>query len=442
MGTRKMKSRRRYISYMFYICLCFLACRSSGQRPEAFFERGLINLDHLDHLCEDVVIEGDTVTIVHIYANHPDYAWVEAEGEGIACVDDVARAAVVYLRYYQLSREPSVLPRIRGLLDFVIFMQAEDGEFYNFITPDLEINRTGRTSIKSFNFWAARAYWALGYGYSVLRSIDPVYAQRLQNLFLMCKKPIEQLLIRYGKFTTEGNREYPIWLVNDSGSDATSELLLGLGYYLESERDDELEVYALKLAEGMMAMQMGEGDVYPGAFISWRGLWHAYANAQTQALSRLGKVLKKKSLIRSAEEEAQAFYSRIVKDGFIHAVRLDDENRVDRLPQIAYDVRPVVVGLIELERATGHEEYGEWAGLAAAWFLGRNPAGRVMFDVTTGRCYDGINDSTSINLNSGAESTIEALASLLEVASHPSAYASMMHWVGQSTFEKSRTQQP
>jgi hypothetical protein len=153
-------------------------------------------------------------------------------------------------------------------------------------------------------------------------------------------------------------------------------------------------------------------------------------------------VLKKKSLIRSAESEAQTFYSRMVKDGFIHAVRLDDEDRVDRFPQIAYDVRPVVVGLIELERATGREEYGEWAGLAAAWFLGRNPASRVMFDVNTGRCYDGINDSTSINLNSGAESTIEAIASLLEVASHPSAYESMMHWIGQSTFDNIRTQQP
>jgi len=442
MGTRKMKSLRRYISCVFYTCLCFLACQSSGPRPAVFFERGLVNLNHLDHLCEDVVIEVDTVTIVHIYADHPDYAWVEAEKEGAACVDDVARAAVVYLRYYQLTREVSVLPRIRGLLDFVIFMQAEDGEFYNFITSDLDINRTGRTSIKSFNFWAARAYWALGYGYSVLRSIDSVYAQRLQNRFLMCKKPIGQLLNRYGKFTTVGNRDYPIWLVNGSGSDATSELLLGLGHYLESQRDSELEAFALKLADGVMAMQMGEGDVYPGAFISWRGVWHAYANAQTQAFSRLGKVLKKKSLIRSAEVEAQTFYSRMVKDGFIHAFWLDGEVRLEHFPQIAYDVRPVVVGLIELERATGREEYGEWAGLAAAWFLGHNPAGRVMFDVNTGRCYDGINDSTSINLNSGAESTIEAIASLLEVASHPSAYESMMHWIGQSTFDNIRTQRP
>ena len=442
MGMRKMDVRRRYISYAFCMCLCFLACRSGGQRPGVFFERDLVNLEHLDRLCEDVVIEEDTVTIVHIYANHPDYAWVDAEGEGMACVDDVARAAVVYLRYFQLSREASVLPRIRGLLDFVIFMQTEDGEFYNFITPDLEINRTGRTSIKSFNFWAARAYWALGYGYSALRSVDPVYAEHLRDRFLFCKIPIGNLLTRYGKFTTEGNRDYPMWLINGSGSDATSELLLGLGHYMESEKDDELEGYALKLAEGLIAMQMGEGDVYPGAFLSWRGLWHAYANAQTQALSRMGKMLRRRSLIRSASLEAQTFYSRMVREGFIHAFRFDDELRVDHFPQIAYDVRPVVVGLIELERATGREEYGEWAGLVAAWFFGRNPAGRVMVDVKTGRCYDGINDSTSINLNSGAESTIEAIASLLEVASHATAYESMMHWVGQSTFEKSRTQRP
>ena len=49
---------------------------------------------------------------------------------------------------------------------------------------------------------------------------------------------------------------------------------------------------------------------------------------------------------------------------------------------------------------------------SAAWLAGENASGKVMWDPATGRCYDGIISKEEINLNSGAESTIEALLSL------------------------------
>jgi hypothetical protein len=42
-----------------------------------------------------------------------------------------------------------------------------------------------------------------------------------------------------------------------------------------------------------------------------------------------------------------------------------------------------------------------------------------MYDPQTGRCFDGINDKENINKNSGAESTIEALLTLIEVENNP-----------------------
>jgi len=38
-----------------------------------------------------------------------------------------------------------------------------------------------------------------------------------------------------------------------------------------------------------------------------------------------------------------------------------------------------------------------------------------MYDPSSGRCFDGINSETDVNMNSGAESTIEALLSLLAI---------------------------
>jgi len=63
------------------------------------------------------------------------------------------------------------------------------------------------------------------------------------------------------------------------------------------------------------------------------------------------------------------------------------------------------------------------AGLAASWLTGNNPAGRPVYDPRTGRCFDGIRDSLTLNLNSGAESTIEALYTLVEVERYPPAAA-------------------
>src|SRR5205823_259025 len=95
-----------------------------------------------------------------------------------------ARAAIVYLTNYERTNDPASLDKARRLLNFVMYMQAEDGEFYNFITDRTgTINKTGNTSYKSSGWWAARGAWALGMGYRVLRSGDPAYAERLRERF-------------------------------------------------------------------------------------------------------------------------------------------------------------------------------------------------------------------------------------------------------------------
>jgi hypothetical protein len=114
-----------------------------------------VNFSHLQHLTETVSLNGGNVNIVHVYANYPDYRWLEAADagtEGVACIDDAARAAVLYLRHYELSHDNESLLRARALLAFVLKMQSDDGEFYNFIYQNHSINTTGRTSLKSFGW--------------------------------------------------------------------------------------------------------------------------------------------------------------------------------------------------------------------------------------------------------------------------------------------------
>ena len=61
---------------------------------------------------------------------------------------------------------------------------------------------------------------------------------------------------------------------------------------------------------------------------------------------------------------------------------------------------------------TKNKKYYENAVLAFNWFLGKNHLKQMIYNEITGGCYDGLSKN-SINLNQGAESTIEYLISRL-----------------------------
>jgi hypothetical protein len=80
----------------------------------------------------------------------------------------------------------------------------------------------------------------------------------------------------------------------------------------------------------------------------------------------------------------------------------------------------MVFAAIEAYKLTGQDKYADIAGHLAAWLLGANESGVKMYDISTGRCFDGISSASNVNQNSGAESTIEALLTLQQVEKYPS----------------------
>ncbi len=401
-----------------FLLVGLLACGCATSRPPAP-EGSLINFAHLEHLCEWAVMGGDSVVILHIYAEAPHYRWVAAPGEGIACVDDAARAAVTIMRHATLAADTSRLRLVRGLLRFVLKLQCEDGEFYNFVDQGLIINTEAPSSRKGFGFTAARAYWALASGYRFFHRRDVAFAAELRQAFLRCRLPLARLLRAYQRYELIEGRRYPRWLLQRYAADASSELLLGLVEFLRVENDSTLAAMARQLGEGLVAMQLEDSMPYPGAFLSWVGVWHAWGNAQSQALSALATLLGDRRLGQAAEREARQFLAHLVAEGLGHEFVLDRQTRLAVFPQIAYDVRCVALGLLGVAEATGDSNFAVAAGLAAGWLLGNNAAAQAMYDPATGRCYDALDGPGTINRNSGAESTIEALFTLVEVANHP-----------------------
>ena len=83
--------------------------------------------------------------------------------------------------------------------------------------------------------------------------------------------------------------------------------------------------------------------------------------------------------------------------------------------QIAYGADSRLQSLLAVDRP-GQRAL---AGVAAAWYFGNNPAKAPMYDPATGRTFDGVARDGTINRNSGAESTIHGLLSMLALDAAP-----------------------
>ncbi len=414
------------------LTMILLGC-TGGNVSTSQSAESIVNFNHLDHLLEWVEKDEGEYAIVHIYSEAPDYGWVDDDDEGAAAVDDAARAAVLYLRHFELTGKPESRRKAEGLLRFIRYMQTDAGLFYNFVwDSDLNVNEVHPNSVADeFTWWAARSVWALGRCVEVFQHVDDGPAAECLESARRTYPHLQVLLSRYGETVARSGRSYPAWLVNESGADATSELLLGLLAINRADPDPAVEEMIRRFGDGLRMMQYGKADEFPyAAHASWIELWHAWGNAQTQALSQSPD-------LTSARLEAENFYPRLLIDGWIHSMDLSEPDATRRFEQIAYGVRCVAIGLLELFDATGDPRYAKMAGLAASWFTGNNVVATPMYDPSTGRGFDGIQDPQTVNFNSGAESTIEALYTILEIEEQPLA-ATWLYAEGGPTLEIER----
>jgi hypothetical protein len=97
----------------------------------------------------------------------------------------------------------------------------------------------------------------------------------------------------------------------------------------------------------------------------------------------------------------------IGQDGWYH--RDGKRNRFDQQPE---EVMTMVYALKVCYSITKDEHYGRLLQRAFNWFLGDNIIEAIVYDRTTGGCYDGVGKQY-INLNQGAESTISYLLARL-----------------------------
>lgn len=418
--------------FVFFLVLFWNASSSLAQRTTPRY----VNLSHLNHLYQSVQLKtsGIDVGTIAIYSEAPNYHLVTDADEGFTCIDDVARAGLFLLGEPDIDMNQDKQTKLRAMVEFVLQLQAPDqeagaGYFYNFLWPDRTINKTFRTSVAEPNFWSWRAMWLLTEAMPYYQKRDAELAERIQAA---TQKLVANMLRDYGSqpktYQVVKGVRVPGWLPFGSGTDQAAIMLLSLNTIYQQHPTLDLLKLIDALGEGILSMQHGDTNRFPyGAILSFENNWHAYASDQSYALLRVGKALNRPEWVAAARHEIDYFYPYLLRLGFLESFEVRSTKkgmepvRTSRFSQIAYGIRPMIWASLEAYEQTKKPEYAELAGKLASWFLGNNVAKAIMYDVATGRGYDGIGATGKVNYNSGAESTIESLWAFQRLEQYPEA---------------------
>ena len=301
---------------------------------------------------------------------HLNQSAAEQGYEGVACVDDAARAAVLYSEIWRRHKFPWARTDAEGLLQFTCAMQMSDGAFVNFIADwDGRRQLATPTSRPVNGPWHARGMHALACGLSAFG--DQRYAAAFESGFPVLDRPMPYLDVRAVAIL------------------AALEFWHTTGVRHVADR-------ALAWAEEIMTARTG--DVLPDR--AGDPNIHLWGHLQEAALARIGTALGRDDLVQAAARSADAVLAPAAERAF-QGVR-----------SLAFDVSCTVAGLDAVAAATGEARYPELAQSARAWFDGRNAATAPVYDRVRGCVFDGI-DGDTINGNSGAESNIEGGLALI-----------------------------
>ncbi len=426
----------------------------SAQTAPGAASSALTNLDHLDWLSVPVTPPAQDDHTTYRLAEEPSIGtlWTYAEpnpdgsyrhvgggsydaatdtwGQGAFNADDMARAAVVYLRHWQATgataSRDAAYEMLRGLTYLQTATGPNAGNVVLWMQPDGTLNPSAEPvelpdpSDSDASYWVARTIWALGEGYAAFAESDPDFAAFLRDRLELSIDAIDrQVLDAYGEHLDIDGELAPAWLIAD-GADASAEAVLGLAAYVDAGGSDKARATLAKLSEGIAALSGGDAQTWPmGSVRPWalsRSLWHAWGSQMPAALARASVTLGDPGLARPAIRDSFTFDPWMLTSGGPDNGRLPTRGDAS---QIAYGADARLQSLLATGQATGKDSARQLAGIVAAWFFGANPAGEAMYNPATGRTFDGISAAGVINRNSGAESTIHGLLAMIALDQAP-----------------------
>ena len=292
-------------------------------------------------------------------------------------LDDNARAMVVATMNYDIYKSDKSLELMHTYLSYINYSQRKDGMFHNLMSYEKKfLDEVG--SDDSFG----RALWACG------RLINSKANSGLKD---NAKFVFDNAIKNIDKIESVRAKVFS---------------LIGLYHYYKVYNSNDIFDKIVSIAEELVKGYKENKD------IDWKWFEDSltYSNGKIpEALYLAYDITKNEEYLEIAEESLKFLTSLLMVNG--RFVLIGHRGWYKRGEERAfYDQQPVdassmVQVYMTAYRVTGNDKYYDYAYSAFHWFLGRNLLNQMLYDETTGGCYDGLLPDC-VNLNQGAESTI------------------------------------
>jgi glycosyltransferase involved in cell wall biosynthesis len=350
--------------------------KTLGRKDSLEYSLPMINLSHLRHMTTDFGL------IQFSKINQPDIL------SGYT-IDDNARALIAVCMHYELRGDPGDIELIRTYLDFILFCQQVDGRFQNYVDESRQFtSQNDTTNLDDAN---GRTIWALGY----LLSLSGLFPEELIN-------KAEQI---FERALTQASYMF--------STRAMAFTIKGLYYHQKVTRSTENVNLARLLASRVVQMYRHESSSdWP-----WFEGYLTYANSiLPESMLYAGLLLKQDHYMEIAKESmrfliAQTFNQRGIEVISNRNWRLRGE-QVNSFGEQPIDVAYSVLTLSLFYDVFGDSDYRQKMITAFNWFLGANRLNAIVYNPSTGGCYDGMEED-HLNLNQGAESLVSYLMARL-----------------------------
>jgi len=301
--------------------------------------------------------------------------------------DDISRALVACCMHNNQKNDFSKINLIKVYLNYMRYVQNEEGRFYNYVGKDKKIN-TGRWTDDAHG----RALWGLGN--SLTASGIP------ENM----KKDSQEMFDKGFSFASD--------ITSPRGMAFT---ILGSYHYNEYVPDMEKIKVVKKLSNSLIKFynEHKEHD------------WKWFEDVLTYDNSRMPEALLYSYLstgdekyLQIALESLDFLNSVSFKDGILMPIGQNGWYKKGE-ERALYDQQPIDAGsmvqaLVTAYNITKNKKYKDLALKSFNWFLGKNVLNQTIYDDYTGGCYDGLGKEC-ININQGAESTVSYLLARLSI---------------------------
>lgn len=306
-------------------------------------------------------------------------------------IDDNARALIAVAKHFELTGKFSDLPLINIYLNFILFCQQENGSFLNYVTTDKQFfDKNADENLEDAN---GRAIWALGEFLSLEQFLDFNLQSQVEAAF---QKAIPTI------HTLQSPR-------------AIAFCIKGLYYYYHFKNDASILLLITKLADNLVSKYRGVSN----AEWQWYEEYLTYANALLpEAMLLAGECTESELFKEIAHKTFDFLLETTIADEKIKVIsnrgwhhKGKDKNHFGEQPiEIAY----TILALNTFFSKYKNVDYSNKMDICFNWFLGENHLQQIIYNPSTGGCYDGLEEH-QVNLNQGAESTVSYLLARLVV---------------------------